>query len=157
MELKGTRFGDIQFENKDLLHMTDGLIGMPEQTEFLIMDFEEETPLKWMQSTQDASIGFLVADPLLFKQEYNLGLMRDELKDLDISSFENLVVFVICTLRGELKDMMGNLLGPIIVDIESRKGRQLLVEDSELSTHEPLYKKQVQESELKSSVCEKVG
>ncbi|MCP4548364.1 MAG: flagellar assembly protein FliW [bacterium] len=157
MELKGTRFGTLQYEDKDLLHLPEGLVGMPEQTEFLILDFEVDTPLKWLQSIKDSAMGFLVGDPLLFRPDYKLALVKSELQDLNVTSPEDLAVFVICTMQEEFEDITANMLGPIIVHVESRKGRQVIVEGSEFSTHENLYKQSLEATELKSAVCEKVG
>ena len=102
MELTGTRFGDITYEQKDLLVLDSGLIGMPDQTEFLILDFEDDMPFKWLQSTRDASLGFLVGDPLLFRPDYQLALSRAELGGLDVKSPADLAVFVLCTMKDDI-------------------------------------------------------
>lgn len=139
MELSNTRFGTIEYEEKDLVHIPDGLVGMPDMVSFLILDFEEETPFKWMQSTQDANRGFLIADPLLFNPEFSIALGEDDLRDLDVGNPDDLAVFVICTFRGAWSETTGNLMGPIIVQVEKRLGRQVIVEESSFSTHEPLH------------------
>ncbi len=139
MELVNTRFGTINFEEKDLIQIADGLVGMPDMTRFLILDFEEETPFKWMQSADDASLGFLIADPVLFNPDFNLVLGEVDLRDLEVNSPADLAIFVICTFRGEWAETTGNLMGPIIVQVEKRMGRQVIVEDSSYSTHEPVH------------------
>jgi len=139
MELSNTRFGTIEYEEKDLIHIPEGLVGMPDMVSFLILDFEEETPFKWMQCTQDANRGFLIADPLLFNPEFSLALGEDDLRDLEVNSPDDLAVFVICTFRGKWSETTGNLMGPIIVQVEKRLGRQVIVEESSFSTHECLH------------------
>ncbi|MBN2169793.1 MAG: flagellar assembly protein FliW [Candidatus Krumholzibacteriota bacterium] len=139
MELIGTRFGDFHYEDKDLLRLPEGLVGMPQLTRFLILDFEADLPLKWLQSIEEPAMGFLVADPRLFQPDYSLHLSRCDLGDIAVMDPADLVVFVLCTYKGELEETTGNLLGPIVVHAESRVGRQIILEDRDLSTKVPLF------------------
>ena len=156
MELKGTRFGDIEYQEKDLIRLKGGLIGMPDQTDFVILDFEEEMPFKWLQSTQEAALGFLVGDPLLFCPEYELGLDSGEFADLGVKAPEDLAIFVLCAFKGRIEETTANLLGPIIVHVENRVGRQVIVEDSEYSIETPIYLSETAETDRESKVAEKV-
>lgn len=146
MELHGTRFGTIGYAPDDLILLPDGLIGMPDRTNFLILDFEEETPFKWMQSVDDPGLGFVISEPTLFRQDYSLALETLDLRDLDVSGPEELAVFVICTYRGNWDQLTGNLMGPIIVHVAARRGRQVIVEDSPFTTHENLSGSELKES-----------
>jgi flagellar assembly factor FliW len=159
MELIGTRFGSFSYEEQDLLELPEGLLGMPELIRFLILDFEEGLPFKWLQSVDNPKIGFLIADPRLFRPDFALGLNSQDLGELEVRSVDELVVFVICALKGELESCTGNLLGPIIVHAESRRGRQLVLEDGSYSTHEPLYRGEAgaEPQEKSISVCEPQG
>lgn len=139
MELTGTRFGDFQYEAEDILWLPEGLVGMPRLTRFLILDFEADLPLKWLQSIEEPAMGFLVADPRLFQPDYSLHLSRCDLGDMAVTDPADLVVFVLCTYRGDLEETTGNLLGPIVVHAGSRRGRQIILEDRDLSTRVPLF------------------
>jgi flagellar assembly factor FliW len=139
MELSNTRFGTITYEEQDLIHLPKGMVGMPEMVDFLILDFEETTPFKWMQSLDDATMGFLIADPLLFNPDFSLALDKEDFSGLKVDSPEDLAVFVICTFRGKWSETTGNLMGPIIVHAEKRLGCQIIVEDASFSTHESVH------------------
>jgi len=139
MELTGTRFGDFTYEEGDLLRLPEGLVGMPQLTRFLILDFEAELPFKWLQSVEEPAMGFLVADPRLFQPDYSLHLSRCDLGYMVVTDPADLVVFVLCTFGGDLREATGNLLGPIVVHAESRVGRQVILEDRDLSTKVPLF------------------
>jgi flagellar assembly factor FliW len=138
MILRGTSFGDIDYAEDDLIRLGEGLVGMPGQTRFLVLDFEGETPFKWLQSVDDAGIGFLITEPALFRPEYALTLEPQDLQDLQAESTEELVVFVLCTYRGDLRETTGNLLGPVIVNARTRRGRQVVLERAPYGTAETL-------------------
>ncbi|MCB1162117.1 MAG: flagellar assembly protein FliW [Candidatus Krumholzibacteriia bacterium] len=138
MQLTGTRFGAMEYREQDRITLPEGLVGMPNLRQFLIADFEEKVPFRWLQSVDDPSVGFLIAEPALFEPEFSLGLTESDLRGLDVSDPEELGVFVLCTFRGSWQETTGNLMGPVLVHAGSRRGRQVIVEDSGYSTHEPL-------------------
>lgn len=140
MRLSGTRFGTVDYEERDVIHLAEGLVGMPQLRHFLIMEFAEQAPFRWLQSLEDPGVGFLIADPTLFDASFNLALDEHDLRDLEVNAPEDLSVFVICTRRGPWSATTGNLLGPVIVHTGARRGRQLIVEDAGYSTHAPLRK-----------------
>ncbi len=139
MELSNTRFGTINYEEGDPILLPKGMIGMPDMVNYLILDFEDETPFKWMQSLDDPTMGFLIADPLLFNPDFSLALSEEDSEGLQVNAPEDLAVFVICTFRGKWSGTTGNLMGPIIVHIDKRLGCQIIVEDASFSTHEPVH------------------
>ncbi len=149
MELHGSCFGTIGYEEKDLLEIPSGLVGMPNLTRFLILDFEEQLPFKWLQSADEPSLGFLIAEPQLFRSDFALALAKEDLQDLDVDSLEDLVVFVLCTYRGDLEETTGNLLGPIIVHAGKRVGQQIIIEDGGFSAHESLTREEDEPKEEK--------
>ena len=140
MRLFGTRFGTVDYEEQDVLQLSEGLVGLPQLERFLVMEFAEQAPFRWLQSLDDPAIGFLIADPVLFDAGFNLALDEQDLRDLDVSAPEDLTIFVLCTRRGPWAATTGNLLGPIIVHTTARRGRQIIVEDAGYSTHAPLRK-----------------
>ena len=138
MELQGTNFGKIAYEEGDLLTIPAGLVGLPRLTRFLILDFEEKVVFKWLQSVDDPAMGWLVAPPQLFRTDYALALLPEETAALAADSPADLAVFVICTYAGDLREITGNLLGPVVVNAGRRLGRQVIIDRSEFSTHEKL-------------------
>jgi flagellar assembly factor FliW len=138
MELKGTRFGDFVIDEEDILHLAGGLIGMPLLQRFIIMDFDGETPFKWMQSVDDPLMGFVIADPRVFRPDFRLAAGEKELAALAPLIAEELIVFVLCTMRDENEVPTGNLLGPIVVNARTRRGVQVIDEQNLYNTHEAI-------------------
>lgn len=138
MYLRATRFGDLEVADQDILQLPEGLVGLPHLKRFVILDLAEQAPFRWLQSVDEPGLGFLIAEPGLFDPDYNLALDAHDLRGLAVRAAAELSVFVLCTRRGPWSATTGNLLGPIVVHTESRRGRQLIVEDAGYSTHAPL-------------------
>jgi flagellar assembly factor FliW len=138
MELQGTRIGSVAYEESDLITLPSGLVGMPDLKRFLVLDFEEELPFKWLQSVDEPGVGFLVAEPAIFRPDFALGLEEEDLRELKSVGLQDIVVFVLCTYDAGKGAIAGNLRGPVIVDSTQRLGRQLVLEESAYGTHENL-------------------
>ncbi|MDP6669033.1 MAG: flagellar assembly protein FliW [Candidatus Krumholzibacteria bacterium] len=138
MIIKGTRFGDIHYTEKDLFLLPDGLVGIPGKTRFLILDFEENSAFKWLQSADDAGIGYLISDPRLFRSDFDMRPLERESAKLEIGSSDDLVVFVLCTWRGSLEESTANFLGPVLAHAGKRVGKQVILDGSMRSTQEKL-------------------
>lgn len=139
MDLRGTRFGDLEYAEQEVLELPEGLVGLPQLKRFLILDLSDQAPLRWLQSLDEPAVGFLIAEPGLFDPTYSLALDEHDLRGLAVRSVAELSVFVLCTRRGSWSATTGNLLGPVVVHTETRRGRQLIVEDAGHSTHTPLH------------------
>ncbi len=138
MELKNTRFGDITYRQKDILEITGGLVGLPGLSQFLVLDFEVDTPFKWLQSVQESNIGFLIAEPRLFRPDYSVSLDEEDLAACEAESVDDLVIVAICTFREKLELSTGNLRAPIVVNETTRRGQQVILEGCDYTTHESI-------------------
>ena len=70
-----------------------------------------------------------VINPLIIKEDYNPQVDDDVLKDIQPFDTENLLVLVTMTIPHELKEMTINLRGPILVNTDTLKGVQIIVDD----------------------------
>lgn len=134
IKVKTTRFGDIEIDQKDMITLPAGIIGFPELKQYVLLDHDQESPFKWLQSLEDGSIAFVMINPLLFKPDYLVEVNEGEVADLDIESEEDAVVSVIITMPSDPQKMTANLKAPVIFNLKNRKGRQVILNNSEYTT-----------------------
>jgi len=144
----------LEVSDKDVITIRGGLIGMPELQRFVLMDFNEESPLHWLQSLDDSRIGFVVSDPSLFSDSYTVTLDKRVQEVLEIEKDDELVVMVVVTVKGEALEITGNLLGPIVVNATKRIGCQVVLEDTEYGTKVPMRKMVDGPEEAKKTMVE---
>ncbi len=133
-KVKTTRFGEIEIAEDDCLTLPAGIIGFPELKKYALLDHDQESPFKWLQSLEDGGIAFVLVNPLLFKPDYLVEVNEAEIADLDIQSEEDAIVSVIVTMPGDPQKMTANLKAPVIFNLKNRKGRQVILSNSEYTT-----------------------
>ncbi|MCJ8346017.1 flagellar assembly protein FliW, partial [bacterium] len=83
-------------------------------------------------------IRLAIINPLVFKPEYAPKISKAEIDILKIEDKADLLTYVIVTLRNPLNESTANLMGPLFVNIKSKIGRQIIIEDDAYSLREKI-------------------
>lgn len=125
-------FGEIEIDESKIITFEDGIIGFPDMKKFtLIFDEEKEgrPSISWLQSMDEPEIAFLVMDPLFVCETYNPSVEDELLKNLGTIKEDNLYVLVTVTVPQNIKELAVNLKAPIVINTDTRKASQIIVED----------------------------
>ena len=140
MNIETKLFGNISVDENKLITFPQGRIGFPELKDFLLIhDGEGNGSIKWMQSIQEPAFAMPVVDPLSIIPDYNPDIEDELLKPLGNITQENMLVLVTITVPKEIEKMSVNLKGPIIINSESRKAGQLIIDDDKYQVKFPIY------------------
>ncbi|WP_319548153.1 flagellar assembly protein FliW [Desulfogranum marinum] len=132
-----TRFGEIEFDPAKVIHFPEGLIGLDNLKDFLVIPNEKQGPLFWIQSVDDPAFAFPVTDPTNFFLDYAIAPDAEERKKLQIGEKDDCFVLSIVSV-GEDKKITLNLSGPILYSPETHRALQVILEDTTYSTKTPL-------------------
>jgi len=97
------------------------------------MDSERE-PFYWLQSMHEREVAFILVDPFLFRPDYEPNIANAELAELGIVSPEKALIFSIVTVPRDGTAITANLQGPILINRDSRIGKQAVLSDSRWKT-----------------------
>ena len=125
-------FGEIEIDESKIITFEDGIIGFPDMKKFtLIFDEEKEgrPSISWLQSMDEPEIAFPVMDPLFVCETYNPSVEDELLKNLGTIKEDNLYVLVTVTVPQNIKELVVNLKAPIVINTDTRKASQIIVED----------------------------
>ena len=125
-------FGEIEIDESKIITFEDGIIGFPDMKKFtLIFDEEKEDrpSISWLQSMDEPEIAFPVMDPLFVCETYNPSVEDELLKNLGTKKEDNLYVLVTVTVPQNIKELAVNLKAPIVINTDTRKASQIIVED----------------------------
>lgn len=134
IRVKTTRFGEIEVKEADLIELPAGLIGFPELKKYVILDHDKDSPFKWLQSLDDGAIAFVLINPLLFKPDYTVEVTEAEVSDLELKAEEDAIICVIITIPTNPQNMTANLKAPLVFNLTTRKGKQLVLSNSAYTT-----------------------
>lgn len=130
MKITTRVFGEMEIDDSKIIHFPAGIIGFPEMTDFALVFDEEKgktSPIRWLQSLQETNFALPVMDPLLVVQDYNPEVEDDYLIPLGEMTAEDTLVLVTVTVPKELVKMSINLQAPIIINAETKKATQIIV------------------------------
>ena len=126
-----TKFlGEVEIKESEILSFHQGLPGFPEYKQFILLSLDADLPLALLQSIEDATIGFVVAFPFAFKQDYAFDLSEEDKEDLHIEKEEEVLTYSIVTLQETFVDSTINLLAPVIINTNKKLGKQIVLQDS---------------------------
>ncbi len=142
MLVKTRYFGEVDLPEEKILTFDRGMIGFDEYKRYTILyDCEKEgkTSISWLQSLDEPDLAFTVINPTVVMEEYNPIVEDELLKDLGALTEENLVILLMMTVPGDLKEMSVNLKAPLIINADTRKGVQLIVENQDYEVKYKVY------------------
>ena len=122
--------GEVEIDASEILSFHQGLLGFQEYKEFVLLPLDADLPLALLQSTEEVSIGFIVALPFAFKQDYAFDLSDEDKYDLQIEKEEDVLTYSIVTLNETFADSTINLLAPVVININKKIGKQIVLQDS---------------------------
>lgn len=126
-------FGEIDIQDDKIIRLENGMIGLPEYQRFALI-FDEKKGMKessvmWLQSMDDPQTAFPVMQPNTVKPDYNPTVSDEMLSPIGELNEENTYVLVTLTAAADVKESSVNLKAPIVINTETRKGCQIIVED----------------------------
>ena len=130
MKIKTRVFGEIEVDDNKIIHFPAGIIGFPQMTDFALLydeDKGKDTPIHWLQSIQEWQFAMPVMNPLLVTGDYNPEVEDNFLIPLGDVNEEDTLVLVTVTVPKEITRMSVNLQAPIIINANSRKAIQIIV------------------------------
>jgi flagellar assembly factor FliW len=113
------------------LEFEDGIPGFPDAKHFQLVELVEDGAFQLLQSVDDPELSLVVAVPWLFFPDYSPELTDVDQSGLGIEDEADAVVFCAVTLDPEHRSAHMNLLGPFVVNVRTRKGRQIVLTDQD--------------------------
>lgn len=132
--------GEIDYEEKDIIHFKNGILGFEEHKNFIFTDLEGYEPFKLLQSLEEDEVGIIVVSPYEFFKEYKVNLSDRTIHLLNVKSPEEVLIVTTVTLNSNPKKITTNLQGPMIINISNNLGEQIILDSTKYKVKEPLMK-----------------
>ncbi|MCM1244667.1 MAG: flagellar assembly protein FliW [Roseburia sp.] len=142
MLVKTKYFGEIELTEEKIITLDRGLMGFEEYKRYTILyDCEKEggTNIMWFQSVDDQGLVLPMINPLIVKEDYNPVVEDELLAQIGEITEENLVILLTMTVPENIEEMSVNLKAPIIINADTRKGVQIIVENQDYEVKYKVY------------------
>lgn len=128
VQVRSRRFGTLDVPRESILHLPQGMIGFPNNRRWVILDHRPGSPFKWLMSVEDPELAFAVANPGELVAEYQPPIeLAARLLGTDPAE---IALFVVVTIPSDPTRMTVNLMAPVVVDLRTRRARQIVLDDS---------------------------
>lgn len=145
MKITTSRFGEIDIDSQSIISFPGGLIGFPDEEQYVIIRHNPESPFYWLQATEKPDLAFVLVDPVVFKPDYEFHIPKLIFEHLEVDSSEDLGTYVIVTVPpGKPEEMTANLLGPILINTKSKLARQIVLDENLFSHRHPMLQEGAQ-------------
>jgi len=144
LQIATTRFGALEIQEEQIIHMPSGIIGFPDQRKYVLLEQKKGSPFMWLQSVDNGALAFVLINPLLFKPDYKVEIGPEDAEDLGLKNGGNeaqIMAIVNILNRGEdgkPTAITANLLGPIVINPEKKLAKQVVLYGGQYSHRHPI-------------------
>ena len=132
-------YGSIDVDERQKIHFPHGILGFEKLQDYVLLDAPQQ-PFYWLQAMDVVEVAFVLINPRIFRPDYTLEVPQEELEEIGIDNPDKILDFAIVTIPQNPVDMTANLQGPIIINKETRVGRQSISTNPEWGVRHPILK-----------------
>ncbi|MDP2903083.1 MAG: flagellar assembly protein FliW [Methylovulum sp.] len=130
MEIRTSLFGEQIIDPNTVITFPLGIPGFEDKTTYKLFHQEGNEIIYWLQSVDDAELGFSVADPANFKINYLFILADEEEQLLQLTDINDLAFLLILQKNeneGDKPVIKGTLTSPLVINTKTRLGIQKII------------------------------
>jgi flagellar assembly factor FliW len=135
LTIQGT---ELQYDEKDIITLSEGLIGLPNLQRMVIVRQTAIEPLLWLASLDEDGVALVVAETHDIFPGYAPNLPADSSFRELLEEGETPITFAIMLIGSEWQKTTANLRAPIFVSTRSRCAAQVILADNVYAVGEPL-------------------
>lgn len=135
-------FGEVDIPEEKIITFDQGLLGFDECKKFtIIFDVgkDRETSISWLQCMDEPNLAFPMISPFYVMKDYNPVVESELLTPLGDINEENIVLFVLVNIKSDITKLTANMKAPIIINSDTCKGTQIIVENQEYQIKYNIY------------------
>jgi len=132
-------YGSIDVDERQRIEFPYGILGFEKLNSYVLLDAPQQ-PFYWLQALDLVEVAFVLINPVIFRPDYTVEVPPEELEEIGIDDPEKMLIFAIVTIPQNPTEMTANLQGPIIINKETRVGRQSISTNPIWEVRHPVLK-----------------
>jgi len=136
-----SRFGEIEYSMSDIINLVIPLYGFDRLKVFILLKNTKIFPLAWFQSVEKPEISFMMVDLKAYFSGYNPEVRKMDLRSLGAQCNDDIVIYGIVVVKSPKEKSTVNLKAPVIINLQKRLAKQLILENSNFLVKTPLFGK----------------
>lgn len=141
MRINTTKFGEIEVSDDTIFMFVEPIIGYEHLSRYVLVEHNENSLFKWLQSVDDENLAFPVTAPAFFDIDYQFEIPTEAAEKIKLTTVETLISLNIVSIpNANPRKSTINLLAPIIINAANREGMQIILSNSNYPVRYPLFK-----------------
>lgn len=132
-------FGELEIDEKSILTFPFGILGFETFSKYAFFNMPQNDKFYCLQSLEENEVAFLLIKPWDFFHDYETDISQEELDAIHINEMEQMVVFNIITIPEQATYSTANLLAPVIINVETKEGMQIVLKEGKYQTKHRLW------------------
>ena len=142
MKINTARFGEIDIDETRIFDFALPIIGFNEFKKFIILDINQESMFKWLQSVENPELAFPIVSVFSMNADYSVDIPDNVVEKLKITTAESVLVMNIASIpQDNPQGTTLNLLAPLIFNLDEQLAGQVILSGSGYDISFPLFKK----------------
>ena len=137
ISIQNTRFGNVNFDDSSVINFPNGIIGFPNETQFVLLERDGGGTIAFLQSLNTPALALPVMDANSFGNEYPNPNPADLAKSAGIGGGD-VVTLVVVAAHEDDPCLSANLLAPIVVDANTKNAAQVVLDPRRYSAWYPM-------------------
>ena len=117
-----------------------GLLGLESLKKYRIEDIEDNEDFKLISSIEDPDISLVIISPFKVKEDYEIDLSDETVKNLQIDSSEDVLLYTTVTVNSDVKKITTNLRAPLVINKKNNLAEQVVLSKEAYEIKYPLVK-----------------
>lgn len=139
MKIVTKKFGTLDVDENSVIEFPYGLIGFENCHRFALIKNEDFDPFCWLVSLEREDLTFPILNPQLVYPDFNTALVTDSMGDGHFGRSKPGSIFCVVNMNGSQGRFTINLKSPILIDLEAKVGKQLILDSEELVIDQPVW------------------
>lgn len=123
--------------DETVLEFPDGIPGFGDAHHWELLQSEDMQPLLWLRCVERPALALLVVDPRILMPSYHPKIGPAHLARIGFEPRHTLLTLVVVAVQEDGRATV-NLRAPVVVDIETMRGVQAILEDEDLPVRHPI-------------------
>ncbi|MDF2946836.1 MAG: Flagellar assembly factor fliW [Bacillales bacterium] len=141
MKLATKYHGEVEIHDNEIITFEKGIPGFEEEKNFVIIPYDNKSPFYILQSTKNEELAFITVDIFTFYSDYYYDLSKNDIELLQVSDPADVITLGIVTVKEELNNSTVNLYAPLVINLNKKLGKQIILLESGFNVRTPLFVK----------------
>lgn len=142
MILNTTYHGTKEYEENDVITFKNGIPGFENLKKFIVFSLEDNEVFSILHSIEDSAVGLVVVSPFYIMKDYEIDISDEIVSSLKVESGTDVNLLNTVSLNSDISKITVNMRAPIVINIKSKLGEQIILSNEKYLIKQPLFKEE---------------